>query len=384
MKILSISNDKTVHDRIIAALGESANNHKVGSVEMHALKIPDELSVAPADLIIIEGITVDSDAWPAIERVVAKRPEVSIILTSQNQTPDLLKIAMHHGIRDVVSPDEDSLREVLSRMIKRQESIGEKATGKIISFLPAKFSSGSTFLATSLCYSLSSRSHKKVLLIDLNMECGDSSLFISDKEPVFTLADVCREINRLDASLLSACSITPYAGLSVLAAPGDPEKILQVKPEHISAILGIAKANYDYVILDVDRAMSAISILALDSSDIIFAVIQETLPYLRDAKRLSKIFSGLDYPHDKVSFVVNRHTKDSDITISDIEKTLDTKIRYAIPNSYKNVTSAINQGVPLATIAPKDSIIREINLMADGLGAAPASSEGWLSKIFKN
>lgn len=384
MRILSISNDKAAHDRIFAALGENAQDHKIGYVDLSALKIPDELSTAPADIIIMEGITVDSDAWPSIERIVSKRPDVSMILISQDQSPNLLRMAMRHGIRDVVLPTEEGIKDVLSRMIKRQVQISEKPAGKIIACLPAKFSSGSTFIATSLGHSLSTKSQKKVLLIDLNLECGDSALFLSDQEPAFTLADVCREISRLDASLLSACSITPNPNLFIIAAPGAPEKARQVKPEHISAILAVAKNSYDYVILDVDRAMNAISVLALDSADTIYAIIQETLPYLRDAKRLSKIFSDLGYSEEKVCFVVNRHTNNSDISIPDIEKILNAKIRYSIPNSYKNVTSAINQGIPLAKVSAKDSILKQIELMVEELGAPIAeSSSGWISKIFK-
>ncbi|MDI1301020.1 MAG: AAA family ATPase [bacterium] len=382
MKILLISDDKRARDRITAALGEQAVEHEITVVDTRTLQKPDELAAVPADLMVIEGLGREAAPWAALERIVARCPQLPIVVATSQQSAELLQLAMRSGVREVVNIDEASLRDVMQRMLARIAAANGHAAGKIIAFIPAKFSCGATFLATSLGYSLSKRSGKRVLLIDLNMEGGDAALFVSDKEPETTLADVCRQIQRLDASFLAACTVTPYPGFSVLAAPGDPESALLVKPEHLSAILHVAVNNYDYVILDVDRVMGGVSIHALDAANIIFVVIQAVLPYLRDARRLLKIFSGLGYSQEKNRFVVNRHDKVADISVEDIEKSLEVKISHVIPNSYRNVISSVNQGVPLAVLVPNDPVVHGIEAIADTFCNKPAESRSWINRMF--
>lgn len=384
MKILLISDDKRAQDRMKSALGEHASEHEITVADTHILQKPDEISVMPADLMVIEGMGKEATAWTALEHVIARRPQLPVVVATSQQSAELLQLAMRCGVREVVGIDEVSLRDVMQRMMARIAAASGHAAGKIIAFIPAKSSSGATFLATSLGYSLSSRSAKRVLLIDLNLECGDAALFVSDKEPESTLADVCRQIQRLDESFLAACTVTPYPGFSVLAAPGDPEAALLVKPEHLVEILRVAVNNYDYVILDVDRIMGGVSIHALDAANIIFAVIQESLPYLRGSRRLLKIFSGLGYLQEKTRFLVNRHHKGEDISVEDIEKTLEVKVSHVVPNSYRSVVSSVNQGVPLAILIPNDPIVRSIEEIADAVGGRPPESGGWFNRIFHN
>lgn len=382
MKILLISDDNHARDRMKAALAEHAVDHEIHVVDGGSLKKPDELAKNSADIVVIYGLGSEAMEWAAVERLVAKRPQLPIVVAASQQSADILHMAMRSGVREVVSLDEASLRDVMERMISRIAVSAGHSKGKVIAFLAAKSSSGATFLATELAYSLSSRSAKRVLLIDLNMECGDAILFVSDKDPELTLADVCRQIQRLDATLLAASTVTPYPRFSVLAAPGDPEVARLIKPEHLAEILRVAVDNYDYIILDVDRVMSAVSIAALDAADTIFTVIQESLPFLRDARRLLKIFSGLEYLAGKINFVVNRHQKSQDVSLDDIEKTLEIKIAHVIPNSYRNVMASINQGVPLAIQVPHDPVVKGIEDMADAVGGRPEQAGGWVNRIF--
>ena len=79
----------------------------------------------------------------------------------------------------------------------------------------------------------------------------------------------------------------------VLAAADDPAQAKEAKPEHMDAILRVARQHYDYIVLDVGRQIDAVSLRALDSTDIIYPVLQLALPDIRDARRLLDIFRSL-------------------------------------------------------------------------------------------
>ena len=115
--------------------------------------------------------------------------------------------------------------------------------------MPCKGGSGATFLATNLGWQLAET--KSVLLIDLNLQFGDALAFVHDGKAPSTLADVAKDIGRLDASLLAASTVKVAPNFSILAAPEDLAHAMEVKPEHIDAILSVAVTQYDFVMLDV-------------------------------------------------------------------------------------------------------------------------------------
>jgi pilus assembly protein CpaE len=74
-----------------------------------------------------------------------------------------------------------------------------------MALLPCKGGSGATFLTTNLGWMLA-RKHS-VLLIDLNLQFGDTLAYLHEAKPASTLADVARDIHRLDASFLTASTV---------------------------------------------------------------------------------------------------------------------------------------------------------------------------------
>ncbi len=139
-------------------------------------------------------------------------------------------------------------------------------------------------------------------LFDFNLQFGDALLFLSDQKPAATLSDVARGIHRLDAAFLASSMVSVGPNLSVLAAPEDPAHGMEVKPEHIDTLLKLARNQYDFIVLDVGRNLDAQTIKALDHADMIFPVLQITLPFIRDGKRLLDVFRTLDYPKEKITW----------------------------------------------------------------------------------
>ncbi|UUZ47575.1 AAA family ATPase [Massilia sp. B-10] len=130
----------------------------------------------------------------------------------------------------------------------------------MLAFVSCKGGSGATFLATNLGYALASLENKKVCLLDLNLQFGDATLFVSEHKPVATLADVCKQIHRIDPSFLAASMVSVTPNFSVLAAPEDPSHSEDVKPEHVDTLLKLARRHYDFILLDIGRTLDAVSV----------------------------------------------------------------------------------------------------------------------------
>src|SRR6185503_6268346 len=138
-----------------------------------------------------------------------------------------------------------------------------------------------TFLAANFAYAVAAHENKTVALLDLNCQFGDAAVYVSETPPTSNLADVAKQIHRLDGAFLESSMIKAWPNLHVLAAPEEPEEALQIRPEQIDALLWTAASHYDYVIVDVGRSVDGISIRAMDHSQIIFMVLQLNLPSVR-------------------------------------------------------------------------------------------------------
>ncbi len=338
------------------------------------------------DVVILDESGVDAKDLLSLEQACMQYPNTGFIMLHETVSQEFLISALRIGVKDVLKlplVNEELLRAVSRIEIKLNYAAASKQ-GKVIVFTSGKGGSGATFLACNLAYTLAAtHSDLKVALLDLNLQFGDAALFLSDRIPPNTLAEVAGNISRLDASLLASSMVQVLPNFGVLAAPEDAERAEEVKPQHIDALIKLAKQQYDFVILDIGRTLNATSLKALDHADNIFVVLQQTLPFIRDSKRLVKILLSLGYPKAIINLLINRFEKGGDIDVRDIEATLEMQVYERIPNSYITVSASVNQGVPIMKISKHDPVTKSLEEIVRKLTEIPGGKEhGWISRIF--
>lgn len=338
------------------------------------------------DLVILDSPQLDEGAFETLERVELRFPEVLIAIACPTPPTDTLLRLMRLGIREVLPTPvgATALDDLIGRLSRLGAPNGRAGSshGKALAFIPCKGGSGATFLAANLAYALASQEGKRVALIDLNLQFGDATLFVSDSVPRSTLADIVRDISRLDASFLRSSMVEITPQFSVLAAPEEVDQATAVKPDHIDRLLDVALACFDYVVLDVGRRLDGVTIRALDRVDAIYPVLQMTLPFLRDAKRLLNAFHSLGYGADKVHLVANRYEKGGEITLQSVAKTLGHAVESTVPNSFANVAASVNQGIPIVKLSPRDPVSRCLEELAREM-VQGKQERGWLKSVLK-
>lgn len=385
VKIAVISANKQHLEDILHILQEEEHPHSVSLFEGGKEQLGAVADQKLPDLIVMESAGDGREAIAALESISQRYQGMSFIMLCEQVSAENLIQAMRIGVRDVlpapVSPE--ALKEAVGRIEQtRLRAEQPRHKGKVLAFIACKGGSGATFLATNLGYVLAAEHDKRVALIDLNLQFGDASLFISDRVPVTTLADVAHEILRLDASFLASSLLQVLPNFGVLAAPENPAGAADVLPAHVEVLLRLAAAEYDYVILDVGRNLDAVSVKALDHADVIFPVLQMTLPFIRDAKHLISTLQSLDYGMDKIHLIVNRYETGGEIQLGDVERTLGMKVFLTFPNSYEAVSASVNQGVPILKMAKRDAVAKTLLKLGHDLEQGEAGKSGWLGHLF--
>lgn len=378
MKVLAVSEDRRNLDDIRKL---SANIDLVTELVCHEGSLSG-LTTLPVkgevDVLILDcrrGVSPLAD----LERLLAFYPGLRPILVVDQESPELLLRALRLGVREVLKAPL-VLEEVVAafQRILQKNISGMRGEGRVLAFMSCKGGSGASFLATNLGYVLAERTGKRVLLIDLNLQFGDAVLYVSDRRPAISLIDIVRDIQRIDLSLLKSAMIDVLPNFGIVSAPDDPTQAMEIRPSHIESLVRFARANFDYVLLDVGRSLDTCSIQALDLADHVYPVLQLTLPFLRDAKRLFDVYRSLDYGTEKICPILNRVERSpGDLTEADADKLLAYKIFTTVPNHYKSVTASVNQGIPIQRLDKTSPVARSLQLLADEIaGVSPHKEPG--------
>ncbi|MBA2724227.1 MAG: AAA family ATPase [Methylibium sp.] len=345
--------------------------------------LPAAINGSRPGLVVLDG--VDAAGLDAIERLTHANPEVELIVISAEQSPAFLLKAMQAGVREVLPPPVSAaaLQAAVQRYTRKHALVPSARQGEVLAFMACKGGSGATFLAANLAHVLSNRGGHTVGLLDLDLQFGDALLMLSDQRPASDVAEVARNIGRLDMQFLRSAMVPVSETLSVLPAPAELSQALEVKAAHIEAIIKQARQMFDFVVLDVGRSIDALSLQALDQATSIFPVLQLSLPQARDAKRLRALFRSLEYSPQKISWLVNRYQKGGDITLESLQQTLGSEGLRTIPNHFAAVSAAVNQGVPIDRLSRNNPVARALQKLAASIAPVEdAKKDGWLSSMF--
>lgn len=391
MKIRLITPHPDHADGWRAALAGADPHCQVAAVARALHEVNALVNGSVPDVVVVEA-TAPED-FKVLETLAGGHPEIDYVLVGGELSSELLLRAMRVGVREVLpagAAGADIVAAVQRLTAKRRsaETRAQPAArrAETIGFLSSKGGSGATFVAANLAHLLANEGAdgRRVALIDLNLQFGDAALFVTSERPASNVAELARNIHRLDADLLQSAMTQVTPGLWVLAAPEDPAHSADVTPQHVQAILRTAAGMFDYVVIDVGRSLSALTLAALDRCDRLYAVLQLTLPFIRDARRLYELFHTLDYPASKVHWIVNRHHKGGDISLDDLKKALPALRCATLPNQYDVVAASVNQGVPVQKLAPSSAISRALREIAHEIAPATAPARsGWLSGLLR-
>lgn len=326
-------------------------------------------------------VAIDRDPEKGLElvsRLSESSPECSVLVLSSSNDADLILRAMRAGAKEFLPRPVriEDLLAALGRISERRFGRGEnKPRGsQVIAVAGAIGGVGTTSLAVNLGCALAKDTRNSVALVDLDLCLGDADVFL-DSIPDYTLVDVAQNVTRLDFTLLKRSLTKHSSGLFLLPRPVQLADISLVTPEDLQRVIGLLKATFTHLVLDLSKSYSPIDMIALEMANHILMVTQLDLPCLRNVVRLMMSFSEMNALDQKVKIAVNRAGLETGhITLKKAQETIGREIFWQIPNDYRVMVDARNNGVPLIEQAPKASVTQSILALADALSGDPKAA----------
>jgi pilus assembly protein CpaE len=323
-------------------------------------------------------VLLASDHWEAelmalCERAASERPPLLVVGPKGNV--ELIRLAMRAGARDFFSPpiDDAEIFHFLRQLARdRREEPGH--TARVTAVINAKGGSGASLVAANLAHGLAVAG-RDTLLVDLDVQFGSLPLYFN-LTPEHGLVRALESADDLDALALEAYLERHASGLALLATASDERLSLGEVPEtRVEQLLAVLGQNHDEVVIDLPRWINGASACVLERADRVLLVMQQSVVHLHDAQRLRDILvHELGMLSSRVSVVVNRYDKRSEVDLGAIGDALPGLRLHTLPGDFKRASQSINVGSPLQEIAPKAPLTRQLGILADAL-AAPSGGE---------
>jgi len=244
----------------------------------------------------------------------------------------------------------------------------EAAHTSLVSFLGSKGGVGNTFLTINVAYLLAREKVGRVLVVDLDLLYGQARYFF-DAKPKHTIVDVIENFKDLDDSYLKSLLHNYDDYLSLLPAPVQLEDAESVTPGRVKEILQYIQdlQTFKWIFLDCPHQLGEVAMMVLESSDDIFLTTAPFLPALHNARKLMKLLEILGQGRARVAVILNSAQKQKSLTDSEIQNFLGHEIDYKIGFDAANVEHSIDEGKPLAAIAPRAAMSLGLKTIADRL-----------------
>ncbi len=315
-------------------------------------------------------INIDNNQEKTIEfisKIYKANNQIYIIAMGTNCTTDTIIKIMRAGAKEFLPKPiiENNVKEIFKKL---EDSLTTEITtnkSKVITVFSNKGGIGKTSIASNLALELTNITTEKVALVDLNMQLGDVCTFLNIN-PSFNISYVANNLpnENSETFLLSTLEKYKKTNLYILADAPQIEKQNEISTQQISKLFEELRKTFSYIIVDTSNVFDEKALTILDNTDFIMLVSIVNLPAIRNCQRCLNVFEELGYDSEKTKIVVNRYMENDEVKIEDLEKALDKKVFWKIPNNYFTIMSAINKGVPTNVINPESNIAQSYRELA--------------------
>ena len=380
--LLLIATDEELNDTVGKALaGQSDIAFSTEPSRISDLNGKGVRLAAHHDILVFE-IDPDEEAeMEALDTLSRVNNSNGLVLSVTKEDLPLSKVRAlsKHGVDDVLPLNalHDELSEQVNLWRQRRDAqlpavwTGYRELGKVITVAQARGGIGSTTIAVNLADELAGPRKfgkrvdpKKVVIADFDFQFGTvcDQLDGDTHDGLLQMA--------MDGTVPTAADVREYLvempnGISALPAPPRFGPLDALRPDQVEAVVTELRNNFDYVVVDLPRALVPWIDPVLDFTDRLVLVTDVTVPSIRAAKKLSDFFLT-DHPTLKFDIVVNHEKKPRFLSAKHKAaiKLMERRFDHWIPDNSRTAREALDRGKPIAEVAPRSDISKAIRLLA--------------------
>ena len=349
----------------IRSLLDTQSRIKLLEVVKDGRAVVDHVREHQPDVVIVDALLQGRLNGLAVAQEVRDAGiELPIIALTVPQKP--IKVGTRMGETAVLSMPFSGydFMSLLQRMHEQHRARAPESLSRVYAFFGAKGGVGTTTIAYNVAASIAAQGFR-VALVDGSLQFGDvrSLLRVTDDVPSIVQLPT-TDVQRGD---LEQVMYRDKSGVEVLLAPPRIEMAEMITPRDVERLLSLMRRIYNVVIIDTATAVDDMVLAYLDASDLLVQVVAYEWTALHRARAMSETLAAINYPAQRIRYVVNRANSNAGLPRDAISESLGRAPDYEVLSDGILVVEANNRGEPFTMLAPDAPITRDISRLATDL-----------------
>ena len=312
------------------------------------------------DLVIADPALTDikGEEFATKLRNDPRTANLPIVALSSDHNPARIKSCQDAGFNDYITKSGQAvpmLKDIINRLFGvTQEDM--KQGGLMIVFLSAKGGTGTSSVCANTAVNITKdQPEARIAVVDLVFPIGsiaqivgyegtDNIVTVADRNPLETDVDFLKTLPRIE----------PW-NFNLLAGSPDPELSNQLNVGRIWDIITGLKSSYDYVLIDIGRSLSKITLPLIQHADLISLLISTDVSTISLTKTILDFLKSKGVKPEAIYTILNRHASLEGLSKREAETILEKNVNTAIPYLGTNFGFANSQHRPFTLKFPNDT-----------------------------
>ncbi len=333
----------------------------------------------------------DENDLSFVEHIIAaaKDRSIKVILVTHDLSPVSLHHLMRLGADDFIPYPlpKNALNDSIDRVLKAPEEkivikevlvqpeggqanarakTGVARRGILLPVYGLSGGVGATTFATNFAWEIQTilaTRNKSVCIMDFDFQFGSVATYldVAKSEAAFEMMS---DPSHADSDSFEQVVSVFKNKLAVLPSPQDAVPLEFIGPEEVKKLIGLAKSAYDIVIIDMPRTLVSWTEVVLEECELFLAIMGLDMRSAQNAHRFLHALKEEELPYEKVQFILNQAPKMTDLSgkarLKSMKESLGIELRWQLSDGGKQVPATGDQGVPLAEMAAKNSLRKDI------------------------
>lgn len=322
------------------------------------------------DLILFDPIFSDIRDIEFIQKLRqnARTVNTPIIALSSDPSPARREACLEAGVNEYIVKSADALSQ-LNRALDRifgsgtipvgapETDAGSREKGLLIVFLSAKGGTGTSSLCANLAMTIKEQQpDARVVVADLVLPIGSIAQIVGygGKLNLVTVAELSPGETNAEYFLKNLPEPELWK-FQLLAGSPDPQHGNKLRGERIGQVVDVLRSAYDFIILDLGRALSRISLPLIQQADLIPLIVSTDLSTVKLTKTVWDYLREQGIDAENVYAILNRAVGLEGLTKAEAEEIIGFPIKTTLPYMGSNFALANNLNQPIITKYPKDT-----------------------------
>ena len=358
VSILIIDGDSASRNYLMMILGKEG--YKVLSASLGREGLISAWRDHP-DIIILDPVLPDLPGLEVMNRLRQDRrtSQIPCVALSSRENSDDMMAFLSAGCNEYLTKSNQSVQrllELIPRLMKVEEPTPAKR-GIMVAFVSAKGGAGTSSLCANIAMCLGSEKiETRVAVIDMVLPVGSIADIVGFEDSLNLVAATLQTPDQTtNAFFREKLPRVPGWYFHLLSGSPDPETCNQLAINRLDGIVNSILESHDYVLVDMGRTLSRISLPFIQKADVIVLVTGSNVVTAVLTKKIWNFLKSQGVNPQRLYVLQNRAIGVEGLSKTEIEQLTGLQIQSTIPYMSGNFTVANNRHEPIISKFPNDS-----------------------------